>query len=129
MKRRKKNRKKQSQGFVFPVPLALFLVMVTMTSMTYLWMHGRCEAAGIRIQKLERVKHESHQRLLQEEMKWAQMKTLPNVVTQVRRHGLEMSWAPNSRVVRLARPALPTEMNVLPVYGELAQLSGARMND
>lgn len=126
MKRRKKNRKKkQTQGFVFPVPLALFLVMVTVTSMAYLWMHGRCEAAGKRIQQLERAKHESRQRLSQEEMKWAQTKTLPNVVEAVNRHGLVMSWAPNHRVVHLARPALPADAVAFPVYGELAQLTGS----
>jgi len=124
MKRRKQNRKKQSQGFVFPMPLALFLVMLTVTSMAYLWMHGRCEAAGIRIQQLERVKHESHQRLLQEEMKWAQLKTLPNVRAALTRHQLNMDWAPNSRVIRLARPSIPAEWDVMPVYGELAHLSG-----
>ncbi len=124
MKRRRKNRKKQSQGFVFPVPLALFLVMVTVTSMTYLWMHGRCEAAGIRIQQLERAKHESHQRLSREALKWDQLKTLPNVRAAVQRHQLNMDWAPNSRVVHLARPSIPADIDVLPVYGELAHLTG-----
>lgn len=124
MKRRKKNRKKQAQGFVFPVPLTLFLVMVTVISMTYLWMHGRCEAAGIRIQQLEQARQEAHQRLAREEMRWDQMKTLPNVRVALRRHDLQMDWAPNSRVVHLVRPVIHGDDGFLPVYGELAQLTG-----
>lgn len=119
-RKRTKNRKKQAQGFVFPVPLALFLVLVTVTSMTYLWMHGRCEAAGLRIQRLEREKALSHQRLLDEEMKWSQLKTLPNVRAAVQRHGLNMDWAPTHRIVRLTRPSMET----VPVYQELAQWTG-----
>lgn len=122
MKRRRKNRRKQAQGFVFPMPLALFLVLVTVTSMTYLWMHARCEAAGIRIQQLEREKHVSHQRLLDEEMKWSQLKTLPNVLAAVRRQGLNMDWAPAHRVVHLPRPR-PDHVKV---YSEWAQLERER---
>ncbi len=122
MKRRRKNRKKQAQGFVFPVPLALFLVMATVTSMAYLWMHGRCEAAGARIQTLERERQEVRQRLSREEMRWAQMKTLPNVMEAVNRLDLNMDWAPNHRVVHLTRPAFPSEFEGLPLYGELAHL-------
>ena len=118
MKRRRKNRKKQAQGFVFPVPLALFLVLVTVISMTYLWMHGRCEAAGIRIQQLERTRQQTHTRLLDEELKWAQMKTLKNVLAAVERHNLQMSWAPDNRVVHLTRKAPGAEPAV---YGQWAQ--------
>ena len=121
MKRRRKNRKKQAQGFVFPVPLALFLVLVTVISMTYLWMHGRCEAAGIRIQQLERTRQQTHTRLLDEESKWAQLKTLENVLAAVERHQLEMSWAPDSRVVHLTRRAHGTEPVV---YEQWAQAHG-----
>ena len=124
-RRRKRNRKKQAQGFVFPVPLALFLVMVTVTSMAYLWMHGRCEAAGMRIQKLERQKERTHQQLLDEQRKWAQLVTLRNVERQVAHFGLNMDWPPSSRVVHLARPVDPADRDVLPVYGELAHLAGS----
>ncbi len=119
MKRRRKNRRKQAQGFVLPVPLVLFLVLVTVSSMTYLMMHARCEAAGIRIQQLERQKQLAHQRLSDEEVKWSQLKTLPNVVTALKRHNLEMNWVPPHRVVHLARP----KMDQMPIsYGELASL-------
>lgn len=119
MKRRRKNRKKQAQGFVFPVPLALFLVVATITSMAYLWMHARTEAAGRRIQKLEQTRQQTRQRMLDEELKWSRLRTLPNVEKAVERHNLNMTWASGSRVVRLARP---TGFDDLRVYSELAQL-------
>lgn len=118
-KRRKRNKKKQAQGFVFPVPLALFLVMVTVTSMTYLWMHGRCEAAGVRIQRLEQRQVQTRQQLLDEQLKWTQMRTLNQIRAAVERHGLNMALAPNHRVVHLARPGNLAE----PIaYGNVASL-------
>ncbi len=119
MKRRRKNRKKQAQGFVVPMPLVLFLVLGTVTSMAYLWMHGRCEAAGIRIQQLERVQHETRQRRNIEEGKWTQMKTLPRVQDQVARMRLNMTWAPDDRVIQLVRP-MPHQ--VIPI-GDLAHMA------
>jgi hypothetical protein len=116
----------QSQGFIFPVPLTLFLVMVTIISMAYLWLHSRCEAAGVRIQQLERAKQESHQRVLQEETRWARTKTLPNVQTALQRHGLHMGWASNDRIVRISRPALATDREA---FALIAQASGANMDD
>jgi hypothetical protein len=126
MKRKKQNRKMQSQGFIFPVPLTLFLVMVTIISMAYLWLHSRCEAAGVRIQQLEKAKQESHQRVLQEETRWARTKTLPNVQTALQRHGLHMGWASNDRIVRISRPALATDREA---FALIAQASGANMDD
>lgn len=121
-RRRKRNKKKQAQGFVFPVPLALFLVLVTVTSMTYLWMHGRCEAAGVRIQRLERHQLQARQQLLDEQAKWNQLRTLNQVRTAVARHGLDMELAPTHRVIRLTRPPRLDE----PIsMGEWAQLADA----
>ena len=123
MRRRRKNRKKQAQGFVFPMPLALFLVMATVTSMAYLWMHGRCEAAGQRIVQLERQEQQTRQRALDEELKWTRMRALPRVVAAVERHGLNMSWATSDRIVQLPRPRGIDDP--LPV-GDLAQAAGER---
>ena len=126
MKRRKRNRKKQAQGFVFPVPLALFLVMVTVISMTYLWMQGRAEAAGIRIQQLETQRHRVGQVRQDEERKWAQLKTLPNVRQAVARHNLGMDWVPDHRVVHLYRPYMDGDSFL---YGDFASATGTVMND
>ena len=121
-RRRKRNKKKQAQGFVFPVPLALFLVMVTVTSMTYLWMYARSEAAGLRIQQLERRQEQTRQALAQEELRWTQMRTLSRVRAAVEKHGLDMTLAPSHRIVHLARPA---GLDDVAVHSEMAQATVA----
>ncbi len=103
MKRRTKNRKKKAQGFSCPMPLALFLVLVTVGGVSFLWMEARIEAAGQRLQQLER-EHERVGRMLrQEQRKWTQLKTLPNVRAAVARHGLQMDLASGAQVVQLMR--------------------------
>jgi flagellar basal body-associated protein FliL len=126
MRRKRKNRKKEAQGFVFPIPLALFLALVTVTSMAYLWMHGRCEAAGMRIQQLERTLERAHQRRSDEERKWSQMKTLPNVQQAVARLGLNMSWAQDNRIVQISRGSVSGAERSA---GELAHLTGIGHGD
>ncbi len=119
-RRRKRNKKKQAQGFVFPVPLALLLVLITVTSMSYLWMHGRCEAAGVRIQRLERHQLQARQQLLDEQAKWNQLRTLNQVRAAVARHRLDMELAPTHRVIRLARPPRLDEPISLGEWARLA---------
>lgn len=125
--KRKRNRKKQSQGFVFPMPLALFLVLATVICMSYLWLQTRCEAAGVRLQQLEREFEQAGRMLQQEQRKWAQMKTLPNVRAAVERHGLQMELASGRQVVQLIR-AKP-EAAVRPLPGDMARNYGIGMND
>lgn len=125
MKRRTRNRKK-SQGFAFPIPLALFLVLATVVSMTYLWMQSRHEAAGRRLQQLERQYEQVSRTLTQEQRKWTQLKTLPNVRTAVARHGLNMELASGAQVVQLMR-AGPSFVRA--DHGELAQGPGAGVYD
>lgn len=124
--KRRKNRKKQAQGFVFPMPLALFLVLATVVSMSYLWLQTRCEAAGVRLQQLER-EHEQVERLLrQEQRKWTQLKTLPNVRAAVARHGLNMDLASGGQVVQLMRTGPGTARLA---HGDLARGPGAGAYD
>lgn len=126
MRRRKKNKKKQAQGFIFPVPLALFLVLVTLLSMSYLWMNGRCEAAGKRIQALERTRRDAHQRLLGEESKWANLKNLRNVERALKKHQIVMRWPVDGQVVRVARPIPGANPNGASYEKYAGYLGGAR---
>jgi|GEM_PF-1398231 len=123
MKRRKQNRKKNSGGFFFPAPLALVLFLVTSGVIALIWMSTRCEVTGERIQALERQKVELRQRMLNEEFKWTNTRTLPNVQAALRKHGLRMDWPTSDRVVVLTRRALP-ERPVGAAYVEYAQYGG-----
>lgn len=126
MKRRKTNRRKQAQGFVFPMPLALFLVLITVISMTYLWMQARCEAAGVRIQQLEREFEQTSRVLQQEQRKWTQMKTLPNVRTAVARHGLNMDLAADGQIIQLVRDMSGQSQRS---HGDIARGPGVGVHD
>lgn len=123
MRRRKGNIKKQSQGFVFPVPLALFLILVTGASMAYLWMHARCEAAGKRIQALERNQAEVRQRLLNEDSKWSNLKSMRNVEAALKKYQLTMTLPSDRQVVRLSRAPSLSEITE-PPYSEYAGYMG-----
>jgi len=125
MKRRKQNRKKNSGGFFFPAPLAVILFLVTSGVIALIWMHTRCDVAGRRIQELERQKVELRQRMLNEEFKWTNLKTLPNVQQALRKHGLDMSWPAPHRVVTLNRRALPAQPDGSAVL-EIARWDGRR---
>jgi hypothetical protein len=124
MKRTRKNRKKQSQGFAFPIPLTIFLVMTTVFSMCYLLMTANIEASGVTIQQLERQREESRQRLLREQAKWNSQRSLANVLAAVERHNLQMTWPREEQIVRLRRPAIQPVEVAETLYEELAQLSG-----
>ena len=101
MARRKKNRKKDSEGFIFPAPFAAILGAVALVSLGYLWLCGRCEAMGARIKMLENKKVEAHKRVINEEYKWSNMKSPGNILALLQRYNLSMNYPDESRVVRL----------------------------
>lgn len=105
MTRRRRNRKKDSDGFIFPLPLAAALGVLAAVSLTYLWLCGRCEALGGRLKALEQQKTEAHRRVLNEEYKLANMKTPQNIEQLLQRFGLQMVRPEAGCVVHLRGPA------------------------
>ena len=101
MVRRKKNRKKDSEDFIFPAPFAAILGAVALVSLGYLWLCGRCEAMGVQIKMLENKKVETHKRAINEEYKWSNMKSPGNILALLQRYNLSMNYPDESRVVRL----------------------------
>ena len=101
MARRKKNRKKNSNSFIFPAPFAAILGAVALISLGYLWLCGRCEAMGNQIKMLENKKVEAHKRAINEEYKWSNMKSPGNILALLQHYHLSMNYPEESRVVRL----------------------------
>ncbi|MEM7391751.1 MAG: hypothetical protein AAF492_05320 [Verrucomicrobiota bacterium] len=99
----RKNKKKdaRSGGFSVPPPLVLILVMAAVLSLFYLWMHGRCEALGLKIQELEGDLTRIEDKVANEESKWANLRSLANVQEALEKHGIEMSWPRESQVIRI----------------------------
>ena len=108
MLRRAKNRRKDGQGVSFPVPVAAGIVLVGVMSLLYVWLDGRCEAAGSRIKALENQKVEVHKKVMIEEYKWCTAKSPRNIERLLRQFKLNMQYPEETQIVRLRyKPAEP----------------------
>ncbi len=127
---RRNNRKKQSEGFIFPVPLASALGLAAAVALTYLWLCGRCEAIGGQIKILEDRKTELQKRVINEEYKWASMKSPANIERLLRQFNIEMVWPEKGHVVQV-RDA-DRELRLLQVaanVGGYRRENGTRVNE
>ncbi len=106
--RRKRNRKKRVDGYLFPVPFASLLVVAGLAALAYLWMLSRCEAIGAEIKLLERAEAELAERYLNEELKWTRMRSPQNLDRILARNGVKMDWPTGRQVVLLADAGLLT---------------------
>ena len=130
MVRHKKNRKKDSEGFIFPAPFAAILGAVALVSLGYLWFCGRCEALGAQIKMLENRKVEAHKRVINEEYKWSNMKSPGNILAMLHHNNLPMDYPEESRVVRLRyRYSESASMRASAERREYVQRAGTVVND
>jgi hypothetical protein len=106
--RRKRNRKKRVDGYLFPVPFASLLVVAGVAALAYLWMLSRCEAIGAEIKALERAEAELTERYLNEELKWTRMRSPQNLERILARNGVRMDWPTGRQVVLMADAGLWT---------------------
>lgn len=104
--RRKRNRKKRVEGYLFPVPFASLLVVAGVAALAYLWMLSRCEAIGAEIKVLERAEAELTERYLNEELKWTRMRSPQNLERILARNGVKMDWPSGQQVVLMADAGL-----------------------
>lgn len=130
MARRKRNRKKDSEGFVFPAPFAGILGAVALVALAYLWICGRCEALGAQIKVLENRKVEAHKRVINEEYKWSNMKSPGNILALLQHYNLSMGYPEESRVVRLRyRSVGSVSSDASAERREYVQRAGTAVND
>lgn len=130
MVRHKKNRKKDSEGFIFPAPFAAILGAVALISLGYLWFCGRCEALGAQIKMLEIRKVEAHKRVINEEYKWSNMKSPGNILALLQNNNLLMNYPDESRVVRLRyRSTESASLRASAERREYVQRAGTAVND
>lgn len=113
-----------SGGFTFPLPLATILMLAALLSLAYLWLNGRADAMGKRIQDLEARTVEVHNRVINEEITWANLTTLQSIQRELKRHGLVMAWPDEAHIVRIhsQRPQTPSDR-------QYAQNAGTIMHD
>lgn len=104
--RRKRNRKKRVDGYLFPVPFASLLVVAGVAALAYLWMISRCEAIGAEIKVLEAEAAGLEERFLNEELKWTRMRSPQNLERILVRNGVKMGYPGGSQVILLADAGL-----------------------
>ena len=109
--RKKRNRRKRMDGYLFPVPVASLLVIAAIAALAYLWMISRCEAIGAEIKALEAQEAELAEKFLNEELKWTRMKSPRNLEKILARNGVRMDWPTPAQTVLLvdARGREPLE--------------------
>lgn len=129
LRRRKKNRRKDPKGIVFPRSLAGILGFAVVVALSYLWFCDRCDALGIQIKALEGRKLEMHRRVLNEEYKWSNMRSPRNIENLLQRFNLVMTWPEEQRVIRMKYRPEPEPARVASGRHEFAQYTGVVRND
>lgn len=87
----RRNRKKKTlNSSLMPVPLAAAFLALTGVALAYVALICRCETVGRSIKGLESEQALLKQQLSNEEAKWAEMKSVPNLERAMARHGLNM---------------------------------------
>ena len=100
MARRSKNRKKVN-GFVFPVPVAGSIMLLATLGLGYVWIGCRCDAIGKDIKLLEAKKVKLEKKCMNEQCRWARMKSPANVSRKLAGYKIQMGWPRRGQVVRL----------------------------
>ena len=98
----RRNKRKRSEGFIFPAPFAVALIVMSVLSLCFLWLRVRCETLGQELKTLEVKKATLQRNYLNEEFKWSNCKSPLNIEKALREHGLVMAWPDKNQVVRLA---------------------------
>jgi len=99
--RRKRNRKRRVEGFAFPVPVAGGAIALAALALSFLWLDSRCKTVGSEIKELEKQKAELSKRHVNEEYRWAQLKSPRNMEKALSKWNIEMKWPSPSQVERL----------------------------
>ncbi len=111
-KNRRKNKmrvraRKPGVRGVFPGTLFGVLLALAAFSLTYLYLCGRCDALGKKINELEKVRDNLRRDVVTEEYKWSNLTSPKSMEALLKKHGLTMTWPSEDSVVRLRRNPLP----------------------
>ena len=98
----RRNRKRRSEGFIFPVPFAAALIAMAVLSLCFLWLRVRCETVGQELKALEVKKATLQRNYINEASKWSNCKSPLNIEKALKEHGLVMAWPDKNQIVRLS---------------------------
>lgn len=99
--RSKRNRKLQSQGFLFPTKVAAGLVLACVVGLSYLWVCSSCESLASQIKKEEHELKQLRNKVAQEEARWTDMTGMRSLSRALKKHNLDMDWPNPEQVVHI----------------------------
>jgi len=105
----KKNRKlAKTPNKPVGLSIAGFLA-ASLGMLAYLQLLGTCEETGTRIKGLERSREALLKKVHNEEVNWSSASSVRNMQRLLERHGIEMGWPEERRIIRVAdvRGAIP----------------------
>lgn len=121
-----KNRKKKTNGFVFPLPAAAVLLVTVVLLLMYVWLDAKGQALGARINLLEQQQAEIKKRYDNELWKWERIKSPANIERLLNQNRIAMIWPDERSIVRLSEPDL-NSLGASSYDRQVAQMSsGAR---
>jgi hypothetical protein len=127
----KRNRRKKTDGFVFPLPVAAILMATVVLLLMYVWLDARGQALGARIKYLEQQQAEIQKCYDHELWKWETMKSPSNIEKALTQNSVAMIWPSEACLVRLQDAAKPVEAQRVSTrhLAQLSQLPGSVVND
>jgi hypothetical protein len=118
-KLRVRSRKPGVRG-VFPGTLFGVLLLLAIFALSYLYLCGRCDALGKKINALEKTRDNLRREIVNEEFKWSNMTSPKSMEELLLKHGLTMTWPSEDSVVRLRRNPLPQQFAQSQQVGDVA---------
>jgi len=101
--------RKQGVRGIFPGTLFGVLITLALFAFSYLYLCGRCDALGKKINQLEKQREELRREIVNEEFKWSNMTSPKKMEELLQKHQLNMIWPSEDSVVRLRRNPLPQQ--------------------
>ncbi len=125
-RRKRRNRKKRVDGFIFPGSFAGVLVFASVAALSYLWLCSRCEELGREIKTLETQQVELTKKFLNEEYKWMRLKSPKSIEDSLARCGITMTWPRRDQVMWLADARIRDDNSVQSPRDTAPRLAGVR---
>jgi hypothetical protein len=105
----RRNRKKHRQdGISLPIPFGGIVVLLSSLAIGYVWLDCRCGAIDIEIKELESQRDAFTKTYLNEQCRWARMKSPRSIEAALREHRIKMALPRNDQIVVLRDPQAPS---------------------
>ncbi len=98
---RRNKRKYRQNGIILPIPFGGIVVLLSSLAIGYVWLDCRCGAIDVEIKQLEELQAKLHQKYLNEQCRWATLKSPRGIEAALRKHGIKMALPRSDQIVVL----------------------------